>query len=419
MKVLNIVNHDNDFANLGFTPIILNDLPSRTNDERKHINDLIMTTYNHTDVLESIPVCSPACGNLSYGYNLGRTCPKCGNRVERPTDRSIESNVWFRAPEGMVGLISPILWHMLSKNMTRSGFNALKWFCDTYQVLSDKKLTVAAKDMVANLEASGVPRGYNSFITHFDKLIPILAACARDAVSRVELELFLISNRDKFFTQHIPLPSKIAFVIENTSTGNFADLTMVNAINAVRTITSMTWSTDATLRKIESKTVSIIDSLATYYKHTLGEPFSSKGGWIRRSMLGTRVPFSLRTVIVSGGTTSIEPYDAVQIPYSQAVTMLKVHLLNKLDKLGYSYKDAWDLVDMYSVKQHPLLCDLLMEIIQETPDAKGLVSLWIRYPALNRGSIQNLNITGFTEHSSTFNVMVTKAPNADFDGDRH
>ncbi len=412
-KILKLINHDEQFNNMPFKPIILNDVPAKTEEERKRLNDLIITTYNNTDTLESVPVCSPNCGHLSHGYNLGRVCEICGNRVERSTDRAIESNVWFRTPKGMVSLISPIFWMIMSKKLTASGFNVLEWFCDPYK--EDPPATnVRANDLIKKFIKANIPRGYNNLINHFDALMVPLSESGKTLAERAELMAFLTANRNCFFPQHLPMPSKIAFVIENTPTGSFADIAMRDAIDAARTVTSIDEATEANIRKMESKTTSIISALANYYFYMFGKKqFSSKEGWLRRSVLGSRMPFSYRTVIVSGGTTEVTDYETIKIPYAQAVTVFKIHLMNKLNKRGFTLKEAGDFLDTHTLERNPLIESMLDEIFNDTLEGGGVPTIFIRYPSLARGSAQCLRINGVTDFASTLSTMVTKAPNAD------
>lgn len=56
------------------------------------------------------------------------------------------------------------------------------------------------------------------------------------------------------FPQHLPIPSKIAFVLENTSTGTYADISaMREVIDACLTVTSLDKETVSNTRRLEGK----------------------------------------------------------------------------------------------------------------------------------------------------------------------
>jgi DNA-directed RNA polymerase beta' subunit len=143
-----------------------------------------------------------------------------------------------------------------------------------------------------------------------------------------------------------------------------------------------------------------------------GDPFSKKEGLLRNTVFGGRTPFAFRSVIVS--ESGVHDYEQIKIPYSQAVTMFKVHLLNKLYKKGYTHRDAWEYIDRHTITRDALLEELLYEIFQEAPGGKGVRCLFVRYPTLARGSIQALHINDISDNVSSLSVLCTRAPNADF-----
>ena len=74
----------------------------------------------------------------------------------------------------------------------------------------------------------------------------------------------MMTYRDSFFPKHLPFPSKIAFVMENTATGTYADVIMREAIDAVRTITSLDTTVLGDHKRLESKIAGVINSLSQY-----------------------------------------------------------------------------------------------------------------------------------------------------------
>jgi hypothetical protein len=407
-KNIRVLDHDEHFRSLNFPPIILNDIPARTKEEREALNNIIMTTYDNTDTLESVPSC--ACGALSYGHNLGAMCSSCGTRVETPTDRKIEATVWIRSPEGIVSLVNPVLWLVLGKILTKSHYNVLYWFCNPYAE-DPPHNNKAAIQLIRRFLNSGIPRGLNSFIVNFDQLVPIFLAAVPLASNRPHLESFISENKDKFFPQHLPVPSKVAFVLEKTSTGSYADINIRDPINACLTVTSLDSGTLSNVKRLESRMSSVINDLSNYYKHMFGDPFSAKAGLLRKTVFGSRMGYSFRCVITSAH--GVHDYEQIKIPYSQAVTLLKAHLLNKLHKLEYNERDAKAYIAQHTKERDPLLLRLLYELIAEAPGGKGIRCLWIRYPTLTRGSIQSLHISDISEMSASLSILALNGATAD------
>ena len=136
-------------------------------------------------------------------------------------------------------------------------------------------------------------------------------------------------------------------------------------------------------------------------------------------MFGTRVHFSSRAVISSN--TGVHKYDELWIGWGHGVTMLGLHLTNKLMRQhGMSPNQAEALLKEYTAKYHPLLDQLFQELINESRD-KGLWCIFERNPSLSRASTQRMKITRIktdpNDPTITLSILAVKGFNADFDGD--
>ena len=117
-------------------PIVLNDLPSDTEEDRDKIRDIIMTTYEHTDIISTVPMCF--CKHLKRGYNLGRECPKCNTVVQVPVESKIDLKVWFRVPDNVKGFMLPNIWVYLTHLISGRGYNILEWLTNSNSRLPAK-----------------------------------------------------------------------------------------------------------------------------------------------------------------------------------------------------------------------------------------------------------------------------------------
>lgn len=131
---------------------------------------------------------------------------------------------------------------------------------------------------------------------------------------------------------------------------------------------------------------SVVNGLSTYYLHMFGDPFSAKEGWWRKTVFGTRMHFSYRAVATS--QAGVHNYEQIQIPYSVAATLFRVHLMNKLRGRGYTEDEAFTYVMQHVANRDPLIDELLSEILGEACGGKGVATLLIRYPTLSRAAIQ-------------------------------
>lgn len=428
-KTLVMISQDDLAAYMDRPPTIINDLPLDTATDRQILQDLLVTTYNSSDVLSSVPRCN--CGHLTKMYDKGAICPKCNTEVASPVTREIESDLWIAAPTGITALITPLAWIMLSKHVSPKGYNCIEWLCNPAKPWPDAD-NKRATQIITRLAALGLPRGLNNFYKHFDDyMVPFLKVAVRNQ-QRVELTEFINTYRDNIFTKHIPLPSKIAFVVENTNVGTYYDKTIDYAIEAAFTAANTSGEKD--IRKLQSRCTTVMSLLGKYYLTVLGKPISGKPGWLRRVVYGNRLNFSWRNII----TSYHEPHDYGKSlePYAEVLTMLQPMVIPKLmNEHGMSFKDAHDYVETHATDFDPLLWAVLEQLIDATepdkfpnPAAEGLPSplktiphpkgggigaIKIRYPTLARGSCQYIKIVGLTRAETKFSVLILKAPNAD------
>jgi DNA-directed RNA polymerase subunit beta' len=132
-----------------------------------------------------------------------------------------------------------------------------------------------------------------------------------------------------------------------------------------------------------------------------------KQGRFRQNLLGKRVDYSGRSVIVTGPGTQAAPVRPAQEDGARAVQA--VHLC-PLDAKGYSstVKQAKKLVE----KEKPEVWDILDEVIREHP------VLLNRAPTLHRLGIQAFEPTLIEGKAIQLHPLVCTAFNADFDGDQ-
>lgn len=360
-----LVDLDKIVRNSNIPITILNDQPSETEDDRKVIDSLIMTTYDNTDILGTVPTCR--CGETTMGYNLGKVCKYCKTVVERPVETPITANVWLRCPDNVHGFISPMAWIMLTNALSSTGYNLMEWVTNPLsRPPGNVSRTVLKKIQI--FEAAGWERGLTSFINNFDKFLEIIPALKIN--EDVALIKWLQDNRALLFPKHIPMPTKLLLVLENTSVGSFADLPMTGAIDAARTIVSLSKGTVTYNQAyVERKVVSVIKNVSSYLWETINLSFNRKRGWLRGQLFRSRSHFCMRGVITS--ISGPHQYDEVHVPWAQALEMYKYHLISKLEKRGWSATQAYSLVEANGKVYVPILDEIFKELINESP-YKGL-----------------------------------------------
>lgn len=393
-------------------PIIVNDFSESSEDDKENINKLIYTKYS-TDLLSNLPSCE--CGEIAGEYNIGVFCTNCNTNVQSSIEHDLEPIIWIRSPIGVAALINPIVWTMLNKALTRSGFEILKWICDTTYKPSVK--TPALMDQVYALN---ITRGYNNFVQNFDYIVSSLFKLKgiKDGKEIEPLQQLLMAQRDCVFSTYLPLPNKSLLVVEETNVGTYIDPIITGAIDAIRTMVSIDSELSShNLRTRENRTVKTIAQLAEFYNDLYRTTLAQKEGIFRKHVFGTRSHFSFRAVISS--LTDEHAYDELHIPWGVATSVFRIHLINKLLRRGFTPNSSIALLNEHAQKYHALLDELFNELINEAP--RGSITVVIqRNPSLERASAQKMSITKVKTDVAiptiSLSILSVVGFNADFDG---
>ena len=413
---LKVVNFDQLFATSQITPEIVNNIDVRSQAGLERLNQLIYTTYTDNS-LELLPTCH--CGILKGECNVGTKCSNCNTVCASVTERPLESLLWIAAPKGIHALINPTIWYILERYLYDGGVNVLEWLTNSKMVIGHSNIPPT----IRKLKHLEVPRGLNYFYTHFDDIMDLLinkkVSTRKSLADRKELLEFITENRDCVFCKALPIPSKIAIIIEKTPMGAYADSTSSSVIEAIRTISDIGHSaTRSNLAIIEAKTIKAIKQITHYYINFIKGNLSSKTGWFRKHLFGSRTHFSFRGVVSS--ITEPHDYRDIELPWSMSCMFFKMHLINKLKKMGYSALEANNYIMRNTLRYDPLLDQLFKEIIHEGVDNRVHILL-NRNPTLTRGSIQKLRVSKVSTdpniNTIRLSVLILKAFNCDFDGD--
>src|SRR5262250_1574339 len=140
---------------------------------------------------------------------------------------------------------------------------------------------------------------------------------------------------------------------------------------------------------------------------SLADMLHCKQGRLRQALLGKRVDYSGRSVIVVGPELKLHQCG---LPKKMALELFKPFIYSRLDAKGLSttVKQAKKLVE----KEKPEVWDILDEVIREHP------VLLNRAPTLHRLGIQAFEPVLIEGKAIQLHPLVCAAFNADFDGDQ-
>jgi DNA-directed RNA polymerase subunit beta' len=140
---------------------------------------------------------------------------------------------------------------------------------------------------------------------------------------------------------------------------------------------------------------------------SLADMIKGKGGRFRQNLLGKRVDYSGRSVIVVGPTLKLHQCG---LPKLMALELFKPYIFNRLEVMGLAttIKAAKRMVE----DEEPVVWDILEEVIREHPVMLN------RAPTLHRLGIQAFEPVLIEGKAIQLHPLVCTAFNADFDGDQ-
>ncbi|MBK9606696.1 MAG: DNA-directed RNA polymerase subunit beta' [Betaproteobacteria bacterium] len=140
---------------------------------------------------------------------------------------------------------------------------------------------------------------------------------------------------------------------------------------------------------------------------SLADMIKGKGGRFRQNLLGKRVDYSGRSVIVVGPQLKLHQCG---LPKKMALELFKPYIFNKLETMGLAttIKAAKKMVEM----EEPIVWDILEDVIREHPVMLN------RAPTLHRLGIQAFEPVLIEGKAIQLHPLVCTAFNADFDGDQ-
>src|SRR2546423_1283919 len=140
---------------------------------------------------------------------------------------------------------------------------------------------------------------------------------------------------------------------------------------------------------------------------SLADMIKGKGGRFRQNLLGKRVDYSGRSVIVVGPQLKLHQCG---LPKLMALELFKPFIFNKLETMGVArtIKAEKKMVEA----KEPVVWDILEDVIREHP------VLLNRAPTLHRLGIQAFEPVLIEGKAIQLHPLVCTAFNADFDGDQ-
>ena len=396
-----------------------------------------------------------ACGKYKRIKHKGVVCDRCGvevtlSRVRRERMGHIElavpvSHIWFyKCMPSRIGLILDLAARQLERII----------YYEDYVVTDVGSSELALGQLLSEIELFDAEDAYGegNFKAEMGaEALQSLLSQVKLAELTVQLEEEMLNTRSKQTKKKLAKRIKLARGFDQSNTrpewmimnvlpvippdlrplvplegGRFAtsDLNdlyrrVINRNNRLKNLLKLK-TPDVIIRNEKRMLQEAVDALFDNGRHgravtgagnralkSLSDMLKGKGGRFRQNLLGKRVDYSGRSVIVIGPELKL---GQCGLPKKMALTLFEPFIIRRLKELGYCHtvRSAKKMIDRKTTE----VWDILEEV------TKGHPVMLNRAPTLHRLSIQAFEPVLIEGSALRVHPLVCTAYNADFDGDQ-
>jgi DNA-directed RNA polymerase subunit beta' len=396
-----------------------------------------------------------SCGKYKRIKHRGVVCDRCGvevtlSRVRRERMGHIElavpvSHIWFfKCMPSRLGLVLDVTARNLERVIYYEDYMVIdpgQTALTLHQLLSESefreaKQTYGADAFVAKMGAEAVREGLAQ--VNLNEQIEQLQAAMQETKSKQIRKK--ISKRIKLFQGFLSSKSRPEWMILTVlpvippdlrplvpleggrfATSDLNDLyrRVINRNNRLKNLLQLK-TPEVIIRNEKRMLQEAVDALFDNGRHgrpvtgagnralkSLSDMLKGKSGRFRQNLLGKRVDYSGRSVIVIGPELKLSQCG---LPKKMALVLFEPFIIRRLKELGYVHtvRSAKKMIE----RQTSEVWDILEEV------TKGHPVLLNRAPTLHRLSIQAFEPVLIEGEAIRVHPMVCTAYNADFDGDQ-
>lgn len=274
------------------------------------------------------------CGFMRGNYHLGSTCPKCHTKVETSFSDEINIRAWLEIPDFLPPFLHPCVYRVLNK-----------WFgiAKHKQSKLDALLNVNA-DLPPEFAAAGMGQGmwYFSNPENFASIINFIANSSKNqktkaSESKKVLE-FLETYKDCIWVRHVPILNQSLHVLTHSGSMTYNDVSSKHIFKSCleldEIIKQQRNNPHPNKRFLDQQVYSTYKAWVDYTNSIIDDKLIHKSGFIRKNILGTRLHWTARGVIVP--ITNRHYADEIELPWRMTVGLFKLEIINKL-KLNYGF----------------------------------------------------------------------------------
>lgn len=325
---------------------------------------------------------------------IGDTCPKCGVQWISSYNRKVN----WGAIELPFEIINPTIYMILKYKFS----SVLKKFEQWKRFIVDKDMNFIEDE-----------NGYFFGVKYLKTQVLLLIKDKIDNNKNLSYEENIIwENRSTFTTKYIPvIPPELRpiMVMDTIIMDDLNDhyLTILNKIEHF----DKSFLNIEQIASVFKKIFLFIQGKANTIFDTISKKLEKKEGLIRHNIMGKRVDFSGRSVIIVDPNI---PVTHAKIPYLLLLELFKPFLAKKLVSTGqfFIFMDAIEYIDKLIEKENYEL----FEFVEKEVNNKFCILN--RQPTLHRGSMMAFKILTGSDKTIKINPLICVPYNADFDGDQ-
>lgn len=293
----------------------------------RHPNGIFSPFYgsseSKSDQSESVYTCK--CGELKGKFYLGATCNKCGTEVEED-ENILERTGWMVLNEDLC-LIHPIMYGHLERLIGKKNLNGIIKFDNAIDENGN---------LIVDEEKPHMNKGILYLRDNFDTIIEEFGKSEREDVKE-----FIYKNRDKVFINHIPVFSLLLRdIVKMGSTVISNDIN--KKYNGLLGNIIVLNKNETDLDKIDLKTLPILyesQEMLNEINKYIQKLVATKKGLIRENIMGNRINFSSRCVIVP--LLERCRMDQIVLPYLSFNVLYQYEIINLL-QTDMTYFEAYE-----------------------------------------------------------------------------
>jgi len=314
-------------------------------------------------------IASCKCERTKGNFAKGTICPYCNTEVRDAFADEIKFRAWLEIPEFMPPMLHPAAYRILGKWMG----------C----VKRKKKIIDLLLDVDSELPepyGSILGQGPAYFYENFDNIINYFLNQNTGAKSKKNLFIkeFVDTYRNVMFIRHVPVLNQALHILTKSGTLTYNDDVSTSILETCIELSSAIYNyrhnpiahSAANRNYLEQYSYNVYKSYLNYVEKITKIKLVSKYGFIRKSLLASRLNNTFRAVIVPIVTE--HKADECHLPWRIGVAQWKLEIINFLVRHYHmSYPDAYEKHARALVEFDQDVYDVIQRLMDECP-YKGL-----------------------------------------------